>query len=164
MNTERQRLLKACLVVAAIFFVVPCLDSAFAVAEIGEDVGGGVVGLGALPLADGDSGIEGFLTRLEAVADAGDPDVSESFEEEIGLPPDARDVRVSGSVVGCVVDGEASEVLASAQSQMEARGWTGVPLGGVAGMTFAKPSGRCTWALVTCEQIGSATSLVVRCA
>ena len=105
------------------------------------------------------------LNRLENDLEGGGADISTAFAQEVGFLPNARDVRASGdgSVVGYVVDGEASEVLSCLTDRMESCGWTTVPLGYADGATFVKSEGACTWALTTCTQVGSVTSVVTRC-
>ncbi len=88
--------------------------------------------------------------------------VPDWFDREIGLLPGARDVRVSGAVVGYVVEGESGDALDALCAHMEERGWTCVLLGGVEGATFVKRTGACAWVLGTCTQTGSATSVVLR--
>ena len=91
--------------------------------------------------------------------------VPEAFEREIGLLPNARDVRVSddGQVVGYVVEGAERVVAADVEALLLGKGWAALPLEGVSGATFVKNSGSLRWALATCTQVSSAVSVVTRC-
>ena len=103
--------------------------------------------------------------RLEGAAGSADDGVSEGFLREVGLPPKCRDVRSddAGRVVGCTVDGGSGEVLGGIERRMQGSGWACVPLGNGEGATFVKEGGGITWVIVTCTQVGSATSVVFRC-
>ena len=113
----------------------------------------------------GDGSPEGMLLRLEETAGDADGEVPEGFLREVGLPRECRDVRVGGDgrVVGCTVDGGAEEVLGGIELRMRGLGWTSVPLGNGEGATFVKEGGSITWVMVTCTQVGPATSVVFRC-
>lgn len=106
--------------------------------------------------------VDAMLERLEALAESTESPPA-WFSDEIGILPEARNVRVSGSVVGYSVTGDSDKTLQLLRANMFDRGWTCVSLGGLEGATFVKESGVCTWALVTCAQVGSTTSVVVRC-
>lgn len=105
------------------------------------------------------------LDRLEELANAAPSALPRYFEEEIGLPAGAFDVRVSsdGSIVGCVVDGEAENAHRLVSQRMIASGWSEVDLGAAQGSTYLKNSESCRWVLTTLTQVGSATSIVFRC-
>ena len=161
--TARFRALKAVAVVLAIVVAVPGADvlarffTPSETASADEGLAAGVL------IEPGDA--QTSLERIEAVAAADDADVPEAFADEIGFLPDARDIRVSsgGEVVGYVVPGSAESVFAQIAERMKANGWTEVPLGEeVEGATFVKSSGACTWALITCTQVGEDTSVVAR--
>ena len=162
--TMRFRSLKAIAVVLAILVAAPGIDlvarfftpSATASADEGIDAGA------LIEPADAQTSLE----RIEAIAAAADADVPEAFADEVGFLPGARDVRASsgGEVVGYVAPGNTEDALAKITERMKGNGWTAVELGEeVDGATFVKSSGSCTWALVTCTQIGSDTSVVARC-
>ena len=105
------------------------------------------------------------LDRVEALADSALAWPSMQFCDEVGLPAEARDVRVSagGSVVGFVVDGDVADVLEAVDSTLQSKGWTAVELGAVDGSTYVKTGGSYSWALVTGTQVGESVSVVVRC-
>ena len=86
------------------------------------------------------------------------------YEDEIGVPVRARDVRTSaeGSVVGYVVDGKASDALEELRAMLGAKGWSAMGLGGVEGATFAKQDSGYRWIMATCTQVADKTSVVVR--
>ena len=162
-TVQSARLVAALAVVAGIVFCVPLADAVFfADDDAGDlaDVRFGVHAESVLHAASADE----VLESIERFAMKDGEPVSEWFQAEVGLLPDARDVRSGngGRVVGYVVDCGVDEALASLEAHMEALGWTGVPLGQGDGFTFVKSSGRCTWALATCTRIGSATSVVLR--
>lgn len=104
------------------------------------------------------------LLRVEEAAKAGSVEAPVWFATEVGVPSDFRDFRVdsSGEVVGFVVDGEPREVMSALGERMVEAGWSMVSLGGVEGATFMKEGGECTWLLVSCVQVGDATSVVFR--
>lgn len=161
---EWRRLLAAAAIVVCIVLAVPAAD-AFLHRS-------GVVDAGAPIVLDAEAIIAGkdvdeVVSRLEQAANQ----VAEAsglpgwFQEEVGLLPDARDVRLSNdaTVIGYVVDADCQEVLDDLCAHMASRGWTNVPLGQLDGATFVKDSGRCTWVLATCTQVQSSTSVVMRC-
>jgi len=162
----RSRFLKAVAVVCVLILLVPTVDSAIRFATRGQAAGAldtaerGIDSEALLDVTDA----FGSLERIESVAQGTDVAVPEPFSSEIGLLPGARDIRASpqGDVVGYLVDGGSGEVLGEVSRYMEERGWTVVPLGGVQGATFVKSVGECTWALVTCTQVGAGTAVVVR--
>ena len=89
------------------------------------------------------------------------------FLNEIGLPDGARDIRVSEAedVVGCAVDdvGGSAEVFALICGRLADAGWAENPTGVEGCSVFTKREGVCRWAMVSCIQVGDATSVVVRC-
>lgn len=103
--------------------------------------------------------------RIEELVASDGYELPEAFADEVGCLPGARDVRVSGegTVVGYVVDDDARSVCDRLTAQMEAAGWSAVPLAGEVGATYVKEDGRYTWVLATCTQAGEATSVVMRC-
>ena len=109
--------------------------------------------------------VNATLGRIEQLADAGQGQLPGWFEEEIGLLRGARNVRVDGTghVVGLLVDGALHDALEDVRESMMRAGWSAVSLGEAEGATFVKEGGTCTWALVTCTQVGSSTAVVYRC-
>ena len=156
------RQLRALCIVAALVLAAPIIDAVLP--EAGASASDAVVeapaGI-ASSLLTNSASVDEALVRLESLASP-DETVPSWFEREVGFLPGARDIRASGPVVGYVVDGESSAAMVSIQARMAERGWTCVSLGGVEGATFAKPSGVCTWVLVTCTQVDGATSVVAR--
>ena len=169
LSTHNARLVAAAAIVAAIVFAAP-VANALGFPDAGEaGLAGGSARTRMALRADeviSASSADEAIERLERVASQGEAEAPEWFLAEVGLLPDARDVRVddSGQVVGYVVDCRVDETLDSLNTLMESRGWTAVPLGQVDGFTFIRQSGSCTWALVTCTQVGAATSVVIRTA
>lgn len=155
------RQLKALAIVIALVFVAPALD--YALGGVGEvhGVEAEQVGIDLSALSQtGDA--NSVLDGIEVMANPrGLPPTW--FEEEIGVLPGAYDVRASGPVVGYSVQQECDEAVRLLKTHMINHGWTCVSLGSVEGATFVKDSGACTWALATCTQVGSTTSVVIRC-
>lgn len=150
---------------ALIVFAVPAADVALgAHGARAADGTAGPRGVSASAIL-GDGGPEGMLLRLEEAAGEVDGEVPEGFLREVGLPQECRDVRTDGDggVVGCTVEGDAREVLEGIELRMRGLGWTSVPLGNGEGATFVKEGGSITWVMVTCTQVGPATSVVFRC-
>lgn len=162
MSEARYRPLKAVAIVIALLLMIPGIDILLGVMGARtRDVASGE-GIDARSLVQAADPFE-TLERIEEQAATGDVELPDAFSREIGLLPEARDVRVdaAGTVVGYVVSGQAEDVLADLIVHMEARAWSAVPLGGVDGVTFVKASGSCTWALATCTQTGESTSVVI---
>lgn len=161
-----RRVAKALAIVAVIVLVGPVSNAALraAGATDAQERSSAQTGIRLAALVEG-SDANAALSRMEQLADAGNAAdaLPDGFEREIGVLPGARDVRVSGSVVGYVVDGNVGETLAALDAHMEGRGWTCVPMGDVDGATFLKEDGVITWTFATCTQVGSATSVVLRC-
>ena len=159
----RRRLAVALLVVMALVAVAPLSDVVAGGTHV-ADAAPRSTGFQAQDLAKAGS-IDDVARQLEDMTRAeGASAVPPWFQREIGMLPQARDVRTDGiSVVGFVVDSACDEALAALTAHMEERGWTAVPLGEAEGATFVKKSGVCTWALATCMQTGASTSIVFRC-
>lgn len=163
-DIRRWRVIKAVFITIALLCVVPGVD---VVARMTIDRDSAVYadeGIDSSAVFSSSDPFEG-LDRLEDKANYTEREVPGYFEEEIGLLPESRDVHIDSteSIVGYVVDGEEQAVLEQLSCQMRETGWNEVSLGGVDGATFIKSSGRCTWALVSCTQVGSAVSVVMRC-
>ena len=106
----------------------------------------------------------GTLDEIEANLSRNNASVPEFFQSEIGMPAGAQNVRVdaTASVIGWDMTGGSQVVLEAFIKQMENKGWSSVPLGGVCGATFLKDEGQYRWALVSCSQFDSTTSVVLR--
>ena len=156
--------MKAVAIVLVILLVVPGVEAVFDKVTPSNSVSVSPATLDARALIGGDP--SATLARIEDVATAEDAQLPAAFVREIGLLPDARDLRVieAGPIVGYTVDEDATVVLDQLVEHMESMGWTAVSLGDIDGATFIKSAGNCTWALVTCTQVGFATAVVVRCA
>lgn len=161
-----KRLAAAIAIVAAIVVAVPLSDAVLRALDAQSAVVVEPVGLNAGALLQGDSA-EDVMTRLEeaAAAEGTAGDAPAWFQGEIGFLPGARDVRVGsgGAVVGYIVSGDCGDVLEQLCAHMGKHGWSSVPLGEVCGATFVKEGGTCAWALATCTQVSSSTSVVFRC-
>lgn len=155
-----KRPVKALIIVAAIVIAVPVADLGLRSAGIEQEAPFTPVSIDAASLLEG-GGPDEALARIEELA-ARTEALPEWYESEIGILPGARDIRVSGPVVGYIVEGDCEAALDDAAALMESRGWTCVSMGDVNGATFVKKSGTCSWALVTCTQAGHATSVVTR--
>lgn len=160
----RIRMLRAIALVIVMLVAIPVVDAVSRVVSAADDDYGGE-GLSIGLLTGADDAYAALDQIEESVGSAGSSTVSPEFADEIGLLPDARDVRSSdeGLVVGYVVPGRSGEAIAKITENMESGGWTSVPLGQVDGATFLKSGGSFTWAIVTCTEVGSSTSVVVRC-
>lgn len=161
MTREGKRLTGAILIVTAIVFAAPLTDAAFKPTTSSRPTASDNGGINIASALTGGS-VDDAITQLELLVNQTST-LPEWFQEEAGALPGAHDVRVSGSVVGYTVEGNDADVLKELQAHMTSRGWTCVPLGGIVGATFVKESGSFTWALVTCTQVGSVTSVVTRC-
>lgn len=160
---QSARLVAALAIVAGMVFSIPFVDAAFFADSGAGDSDEAHFGVRADSVLRAASPNE-VLENIDRLVMQGGEPVPEWFQAEVGLLPNARDVRTgsAGRVVGYVVDCDVDEALACLEAHMGALGWTGVPLGQGDGFTFVKSSGSCTWALVTCTQVGSATSVVLR--
>ena len=160
---ERLRPLKAAAIVLALLLAAPGVEAISRFAVPPQEASASDAGLDAASLT-GAGDAFAALERIEGVASAGDADVPAAFSEEIGFLPGASDIRVGGdgSVVGYTVSLSSSIAYEQVVAHMEARGWTTAALGDMQGATFVKQSGACTWALATCTQVGSSTSIVWR--
>lgn len=162
----RRRFALALTIVAAIVVVAPASNAIFTVAGTAS---GAVPANAALRASDLIAGgdVDEALSNIEQAAEPDAASVEglpDEYAEEIGFVTGARDVRVSGSIVGFVVDGACDDAYKKLCSHMELRGWAVVPAGGITGATFVKESGRYTWVFATCTQVGNATSVVLRLA
>ncbi|MDO4290911.1 MAG: hypothetical protein Q4C41_06760 [Eggerthellaceae bacterium] len=66
------------------------------------------------------------------------------------------------SVVGFSTEETADEALARRTQEMQGKGWFGYESGIEGVVTFTKGEGACTWAMLSCTQVGDETSVVVR--
>ena len=175
MKTSSVRLVRAIVIVGCAVLLVP-----YASAVI-EGAGFGPSAASSAAAADGLSDGSGFgigldaaellqegdpfamLDRIEAAVGESSPP-PEPFAEEAGFPPGAQEMRANadGLVVGCTLDAEEGAALELAAGVLVAKGWRPIPLQGASGATFVKQSGRLRWMLVTCTQVGDATSVVYR--
>lgn len=84
------------------------------------------------------------------------------FEEEIALQGDSPfAVSSDGRTIGFTRKGSASEVMASIQNDLEAKGWTCVPSGQDSATTFVKDEGLFRWLAVTCVSVEDEVSVVL---
>ena len=160
-TTQRRRLVLASAIVVAIVFAPAAVELALpeqAVEEVAQDSS-------MIPVEWGSSTPESALNEIESFLDGTASTVPIQFEEEAGLPPGARDVRVSngGKVIGFIVDGEPGEAVAAIDGLMETKGWTPVDLGGISGKTYVRNGGSFAQIVMTATQIGGSTSIVMRC-
>lgn len=160
----RRRLALALAIVVAIVVVGPVSNAVFAVAGTASGATPANAALRASDLIAGGD-VDKALSNIEQAAEPGATSadsVPDEYAEEIGFMAGARDVRASGSVVGFVVDGACDDAYEKLCAHMELKGWAAVPISAMTGATFVKESGRYTWALATCTQVGNATSVVLR--
>ena len=159
----RLRRVKAAVIVAAIVAAVPMVEMAVQPRAFSQGAATFADGLDAAYLVE-PADADVALARIEDAASAGGADVPEAFSREIGFLPQARDIRSGGdgAVVGYIVPLESEVAAGQLAEHMAARGWTAVSLGSLEGATFVKREGTYRWALATCTQVGSATSVVMR--
>lgn len=164
-HVARKRLLKAMAVVVAMVLAAPASDALVQAVGGKPQAEGLFGGIDAAAIVGADDALDA-VDLIERAAQQGRGSPSDSFLSEVGLLAHARDVRVygEGQVVGYMVDCRAEEAMARIDEQMQKRGWSAVPLGGIDGATYVKNAGAYRWVLVNCPEIGSATSVVVRCA
>ncbi|MBQ9043539.1 MAG: hypothetical protein IJ111_12095 [Eggerthellaceae bacterium] len=161
---QLKRCALAIAIVAAVVSIAPISKAALGAVSAKPDAGSSFEPLRAqevLAVGDPEAVLAniGRIAEEDAMALESAPD---GFMEEIGLIAGARDLRMSGSVVGFAVDDSGADVLEMLCAHMEQRGWTGVPFGGAEGATFLKEGGRYSWALAVCTQVGDATSVVIQ--
>ena len=104
------------------------------------------------------------LSRIEQKASSHQGQMPVEVIEEMGVLPGAFESKVDAEndIVGYVVAGDAETISGEVDRMMVDRGWAGVDLGMLDGATYMKDEGALRWALVTCTQVGSKTSVVVR--
>ena len=104
------------------------------------------------------------LSKIEQKASSHQGRMPAELVEEMGILPGASELKVDAGndVVGYVVAGDAETISREVDWMMAERGWAGVDLGLLDGATYMKDEGGFRWALVTCTQVGSKTSVVVR--
>lgn len=160
---DNLRPLKAAAIVLAIVLAVPGIDSLVRFASSAQVANAASNGIDAGYLT-GAEDPQASLGRIEELAEAKGASIPQVFSEEVGFLPDACDIRANadGSVVGYAVPHDCADALDLLVEQMETAGWATVSLGEVEGATFMKREGSCHWALATCTQVGSSTSVVVR--
>lgn len=158
------RIVKAAVVVCLLVAVAPLsklLCGVFSCDSTARLVDGGI------DAAELVAGIDPFasLGRLEKLAGLQPSVLPRYFEEEVGLPEGAREIRVNsdGSIVGYVVQDKAESVHQLVSRHMASFGWSEVELGAAKGSTYLKESGSCRWGMATFTQVGPATSVVFRC-
>ena len=159
-----QRLLKAVAIAVVLVAAVPITGIAFGGMQSPPAQAMADEGIRAASIVDGGD-VDETLNRIEKLAKDGQAQLPVYFEEEIGLFDGARDVRAddTGRVVGFLVDSSSHEAFSCVRENMMKTGWSEISLGDAEGATFVKEDGACTWALVTCTQVGSATAVVYRC-
>ena len=162
--SSRSRLVKAVAIVGLLMVAAPAsnlLGRALSGSSDARTVDGG---LNAAGLVAGDDPFTS-LERLEELAGSATVALPRYFEEEIGLPERACEVRVSsnGSIISYVVEDAVESVHQLVSKHMIDAGWSEVDLGAVQGSTYLKESGSCRWSLATFTEVGSATSVVFRC-
>lgn len=166
MKQQTARLLRASSMVGICAFAFPAVCMAI---EQGSPADMGALGdLPSAPIGLDASSIEwgdpyAALDQLEECAsvEAQPPD---AFMREAGFPSGAREQHAdtSGMVVGCTLDSPEDVSFAAVCDVLAAKGWACVPLQGMSGATFVKRGGGLRWMLVTCTQVGEATSVVYR--
>lgn len=168
MNELTRRRVTAFAIVGALIGAVPLMGAVVDAIEKGSRDAGHMAGAaygvdvqGVLGAHDPVSGMEALDEMLSAAA----ADVPDSLSREAVVLPGAREVRLASDVdvLGYVVDRPVSTVEQSLRDAMERKGWTAIPLGGIDGYTFVKQEGEWVWILATCDEVGSSTSVTLRC-
>ena len=160
------RLIKATTIVIAVLLMAPgvqMIGHLIGVSHANQALAQGSEGLDASAIVQAPSAFDA-LERLEAQIDTGEPNLPDAFSHEIGTLPDARDLRANaeGTVISYLVEGDEDATLKRIVDSLESKGWISVPLGGACGASFVKDSGACTWAVVSCTEVGDSTSVVIR--
>ena len=169
-GVQKKRARQALAVVAALAALLAC------VCFLG-DVGGrkgAALGEGTL---EGD-GFAYAAALIESVASGSDVSLAELgvqevldaqavpgwFGEEVLSLEGAHGVMAldDWSVVGFSTDEAADEALARSVQEMREKGWIGYESGIEGVVTFTKGEGACSWAMLSCTQVGGETSVVVR--
>lgn len=159
-----KRLAMAVVIVVALVVSVPVSGSVFKYMPSSPAQAVADGGIRAASIVD-EGNVDEALGKMEKLVEADQAQLPIFFEGEIGLLDGARDVRVddAGRVIGFLVDRPSSETFARIRENMARTGWSEISLGEAEGATFMKAEGMCTWTLVTCTQVGSATAVVYRC-
>jgi hypothetical protein len=159
-----ERSVRAVAIVLAIVLMVPGVEAIARFTHSADAQSASASELEAASLIDAFD-TTASLERIEQAASIEGRALPPAFANEIGLLPSARDVRMNedGSVIGYVVDCNADKARSQLLERMGSNGWTAVELDQAYGTTFVKTSGDLTWALATCTQVGSSTSVVIRC-
>ena len=167
MKQQTVRLLRASGMVGICAFAFPAVCMAI---EQGSPADAGAIGdLPPASIGLDASSIEwggnpyAALDQLEELAST-EAQPSDVFVREAGFPSGAREQHadMSGMVVGCTLDSPEDVALAAVCDALATKGWACVPLQGMSGATFVKREGELRWMLITCTQIGEATSVVYR--
>lgn len=101
----------------------------------------------------------------EALTEPARAQLPEGFETEVLDLSQAEGLRVAaeGTVVGFLLQGDASKAFSQMSEQLTSRGWSSVASGRPNCGSFVKSGGDYTWLFVSCTQVGDAVSAVVQC-
>lgn len=166
-SVASRRRMRACFAVAAVLaFVVG--SHAFEACS-SEDVlasSGEAIGAAFVADAQGQFSSDALIDQLDEKSGASTVDgdaIVRAGNGELAVPLDAHELRATsdGAVVGYVLSADASTAFSRADAAMRQAGWTGYALGGIAGATYRKADGALHWALLSCTQVGDATSVVI---
>ena len=159
-KTMARRAKRAGLAVVAIISAASLLDLAFQLARPGPLQEAAVEALRGAGIIG-----EPFDSAARSTESFGLQRLPEGFEDEVGLPDSADDVRVDaragGGVVGFVVSEESERAFDSSRDLLLQRGWTAMEGGRIDCGSFVKGSGAYRWLFVVCTRVGDATSVTV---
>lgn len=169
-GVQKRRARRALAVVAALAALLACAcflgnvgGRKSAVSGEGPLAGGGFAYVEAL-IESASSGSDVDLAGLgvQEVRDA--REIPDWFVGEVLSLEGTRSVMAldDWSVVGFSTEETADEALARRTQEMQEKGWFGYESGVEGVVTFTKGEGTCTWAMLSCTQVGDETSVVVR--
>ena len=167
LSIQNGRLVLAIAIAVAIVFAPAVIDKLFNLSSSAETASEETIGLADEALVSNQEGRtpDEVLDRAEELLGETLLPMPPWFSEQVGLPSGAREVRVSadGAVVGFILDGSPDSAVDDVDNRMRAHGWTSADLGGIDGKTYIKTSGKSEWIVMTATQVGSSTSVVMRC-
>ncbi len=159
-KTMARRAKRAGLAVVAIISAASLLDLVFQLARPGPLQEAAVEALRGAGIIG-----EPFDSAARSTESFGSQQLPRGFEDEVGLPDGADDVRVDaragGGVVGFVVFEESERAFDSFRDLLSQKGWVAAEGERFGCGSFVKGSGAYRWLFVVCTRVGDATSVTV---
>ena len=105
------------------------------------------------------------LSNVDSFLSTDVEELDSDYVSEIGVLDGAFSIRsyCSGAVVGYSIHGSAETTVSKVEALMKERGWIGIPMRGIEGVSFSKDFGKLRWAVVTVDHSESISHVVVRC-